>query len=107
MRSEAFGKVASTPSNSARNFFPIFDPATWTEVFRGFSRPEVVRRTCFSRRSAIFILMPALPFQLGDLCRWCPELHRQPRPTPHFHSRCRRLTYCKTAANQKGIQPQF
>src|SRR6266567_3597467 len=100
MRSAALGKVASAPSNSSLRFFPIFDPPTWTEGFKGLSGPVVVGLTCFSWLSAIFILTPALPFRLGDFCRPCPELHRQPRSGSHFHSRRRRLTYGETAANQ-------
>src|SRR5207302_4173553 len=108
MWSAEFGKVASAPRSSSLSFFPIFVPSSWTECFRGF--PCLAAVVCFtfcSGPTAIFILMPDLPFRLGDLCRQCPELHRQFRPMPCLHSRRRYLTYRKTAAHQKRLHPQL
>src|SRR5215469_7302569 len=102
------GSVASVPRRSSLKFFPVFDPADWTECFRGASCSVVVLVfTCCSGLSVIFILMPALPFRPGDLFRWCSELHRQSRTTPKFHSRLGYLICCKPTANQNGIETQL
>src|SRR5947208_7017005 len=105
------GSVASVPWRSSLNLFPVFDPAAWTECFRGAScSVVVVVLTCCSGLSDIFIRMPALRFRPGGLFRCCSglhcELHRPLCAPPKFHSR-RHLTYCKTAANQKGIETQL
>src|SRR5215472_12065894 len=107
-RSAALGKTVSTPRSSSLSFFRVLDPAAWTDGFRGVSWSVVVEWfTCFSRPGAMFILMPALPFWLEDLCRRCPELHRQLRTGPHLSPRRRHLTDCQTAANQEGVHPQL
>src|SRR5947207_15680160 len=72
------GSVASVPRRSSLNLFPAFDPAAWTECFRGAScSVVVVVLTCCSGLGDIFILMPALPFRPGDLFRCCSELHSE------------------------------
>src|SRR6266568_1213541 len=102
------GSVASAPTRSWFNFFPVFDPAAWTECFRGASCSVVaVVLTCCSGLSVIFILMPALPFRPGDLFRWCSELHGQFCAPPKLHSRRGYLIRCKAAANQEGIETQL
>src|SRR5215469_17069813 len=108
MRSAELGTAASAPERSSLNFFPVFDPAACTECFRGASCSTVaVVLTFCSGLSVIFILMPALPFRPGDLFRWCPELHRQSRTTPKFHSRLGYLICCKPTTNQNGIETQL
>src|SRR5215470_5222078 len=104
MRSAELGNAASAPERSSLNFFPVFDPAAWTDCFRGDScSVVVVVLTCCSGLSVIFILMPALPFRPDDLFRWCSELHRQFCASPKRRSRRGYLIRCKTAANQKRI----
>src|SRR5215470_20017750 len=108
MRSAELGTAASAPERSSLNFFPVFDPAAWTECFSGAScSVAVVVLTCRFGLSVIFILMPALPFRPRDLYRWCSELHRQFGAVPKFRSRLGYLIRCKPTANQNGIETQL
>src|SRR5690348_7919092 len=108
MRSAEPGSVASAPERSSLNLFPVFDPAAWTECFRGAScSVVVVVLTCCSGLSDIFILTPALPFRPGDLLRRCSELYGQFCTTPKLHSGSGHLIRSKTAANPKGIETQL
>src|SRR5215472_844687 len=108
MWSAELGSMASAPRRSSLNFFPVFDPAAWTECFRGAScSVEVVVLTCCFGLSVIFILMSALPFRPGDLFRRYSELHRQFRAVPKLHSRRGYLSRSKTAANQNRFKAQL
>src|SRR5690242_2279033 len=97
MWSAELGSVAPAPRRSSLNFFPVFDPATWTECFSGASwSVVVVVLTCRSGLRVLFILMPVPSFRPGDLFCWCSELHselhRQFCAAPKLHSRRRCLT---------------
>src|SRR2546430_12771351 len=99
------GSVASVPRRSSLNLFPVFDPAAWTECFRGAScSVVVVVLTCCSGLSDIFILMPALPFRPGDLFRCCSELHSElhrDRKSTRLNSSHSQISYAVFCLQQK------